>query len=214
MDELIENKLAFNGKKPVTFRTLRSSISLGFRAFVNKPRIKNPTDQLPAANITLNQGLDFYIAGTFGMSHNGEPCAGGGVWLSANHPKNRAVGVPDNLITRTSGELSSILYVIQNTPRNIILNFILQSKHTVHKLTLGLPQLESNGWPNEQDKVLLMTIVATLRIRGTRTTFRQSEGGHERLNFKSAQDLAHAAMSNDPDEYIVDPDTLFTRTRC
>jgi ribonuclease HI len=55
-----------------------------------------------------------------------------------------------------------------------------------------------------------MTIVAALRIRGTRTTFRPSEGGAESLNFKSAHDLAHAAMSNDPDEYIADPDTLFT----
>ncbi|KAJ7798426.1 hypothetical protein B0H13DRAFT_1933640 [Mycena leptocephala] len=55
-----------------------------------------------------------------------------------------------------------------------------------------------------------MAIVAALRIRGTRTTFRQSEGGAEILNFKSAHDLAHATMSNDPDEHIVDPDTLFT----
>jgi hypothetical protein len=55
-----------------------------------------------------------------------------------------------------------------------------------------------------------MTIVAALRMRGTRTTFRQSEGGNESLGLKSAQYLAQAAMSSDPDGYIIDPDTLLT----
>ncbi|KAJ7829456.1 hypothetical protein B0H13DRAFT_1540836, partial [Mycena leptocephala] len=155
--------------------TLKSSIALGFRIFVNKPS-KNPADQLPTMNAVPNPQLTFYIAGAFCMSDDGEPCAGGGVRLSASHPKNRAIGVPYNLITQTSGELASIIYVIQNTPRNTILNFILQSKHTVYKLTLGLPQLESNGWTGDRDKVLLMALVAALRIRGTRTTFHQSEG--------------------------------------
>ncbi|KAJ7928200.1 hypothetical protein B0H13DRAFT_1567846, partial [Mycena leptocephala] len=97
VDKQMENKLAFNDKKPVTFDpniTLQSSIALGFRAFVNKPRSKNPADQLPTVNAVPNPELTLYIAGAFCMNDDGEPCAGGGAWLSASHPKNRAVGVP------------------------------------------------------------------------------------------------------------------------
>jgi hypothetical protein len=73
-DEL-ESKLAFDDKKLVTFDpniTLKSSIALGFRAFVNKPRRKKPADQLPSPNAESNPELTFYIACASSMSDDGE----------------------------------------------------------------------------------------------------------------------------------------------
>ncbi|KAJ7939313.1 hypothetical protein B0H13DRAFT_1850616 [Mycena leptocephala] len=148
-DEKLANKWAFENNHAVTFDAyikLQSTHALGFRAFVDKSRCEKPADQLHPSDAEPTSELTLYIANGITMNSDGEPCSGGGLWLSPAHSKNRAVGVPHNLATSTSGGLTAILYVIQNTPRNAVLNFVLDSKNTIHKLTLAVPQLESDGW--------------------------------------------------------------------
>ncbi|KAJ7732743.1 ribonuclease H-like protein [Mycena maculata] len=144
------------------------------------------------------------------MKTDGTSCAGAGCWISTNDPKNRAIGVPSKLTSRTSGELVAILHVIQRTPQNTVLNFIVRSKALVHKLTVGLHQLESNGWIGEIDKTLLKTITAALRLQASRCTFRVTQDSNDAAGLEAAYDLAKKAMRNDPDEYITDPDDLYT----
>ncbi|KAJ7620842.1 hypothetical protein DFH06DRAFT_1359475 [Mycena polygramma] len=65
----------------------------------------------------------------------------------------------------------------------------------LHGLTVDLPKQESDGWTGEKDKILLKAIIAALRVRGSRCTFRTSN---------------IALHGNSEDEYIVDPEDLYT----
>ncbi|KAJ7670106.1 ribonuclease H-like protein [Mycena polygramma] len=213
MDERLANQDAFQNDRAVTFdpNLTLTSLALGFRVFVNKPRSKKPADQLPRADNPQDIELTVYAGGTFKIDTDGDPVAGGGVWFAENSPKNRSIGVRRDLSTRTGGILSAVLYVIQSNPSTTILNFVLQSKHVVSKLTVALPKQESDGWIGEKDKTLLMAITAALRVRGNRCTFRVADNKDDRVKFKCVQTLANIAMNGDPeDEYIVDPDELYT----
>ncbi|KAJ7799729.1 hypothetical protein B0H13DRAFT_1932967 [Mycena leptocephala] len=122
VDEQMENKLAFNDKKPVTFDpniTVQSSIALGFRAFVNKPRSKNPADQLPTLNAVPNLELTLYIAGAFCMKDDGEPCAGGGRFLTL-------LALGDTVFSAESHEESESTAWTANTTKRCA--FLLRSK--------------------------------------------------------------------------------------
>ncbi|KAJ7733620.1 hypothetical protein B0H16DRAFT_1214444, partial [Mycena metata] len=145
-----------------------TSIANCFRVFVNNPRSKHAADQMPQ-ELGDPSVPTVYVAGAYKVSDSGDPCAGGGVWVSPGHRKNNPIGVPADLRTRTSGELTAILHVIQSTPQNSALKFIVNSKATVSKLTLNVHRLEANGWIGEKDRTLLTTIIAALRVRGTRT---------------------------------------------
>ncbi|KAJ7508391.1 hypothetical protein B0H11DRAFT_1692858, partial [Mycena galericulata] len=136
--------------------------------------------------------------------------SGGGVWFAPDDPKNKPVGVPFNLMTRNSGELAAILHVIQTTSENVVLNFRLNSKYLVRKLTIDVPSLESSGWTGDRDKTLISTIVAALRVRGTRSTFCETGADGDAGKIQFAIELAKNAISDYPPENTIDADDLRT----
>ncbi|KAJ7933194.1 hypothetical protein B0H13DRAFT_1856482 [Mycena leptocephala] len=170
--------------------TLKSNIALGFRVLVNNPRSKKPADQLPLADDDPTNQLTIYIAAVVTPA------------LVEERGSPRIIQrVRRDLETRTSGVLTAILYVIQSNPPTQL----------VSKLTIGLPQIEDIGWTGEKDKVLLMSIVALLRARANRSTFRVTDNKDDNTIFKSAKALADIALNGDPtEEYIVDPEDIST----
>ncbi|KAJ7484766.1 hypothetical protein B0H11DRAFT_1722699 [Mycena galericulata] len=161
-----ENVSALTDKKPITFDpdiTVKSDLSLAFRAFVKSRCHKRPADQMNSVRVNVPPHLTVFIGGTFIIDEDGEYQSGGGVWFAPDDPKNKPVGVPFNLMTRNSGELAAILHVIQTTSENVVLNFRLNSKYLVRKLTIDVPSLEFSGWTGDRDKTLISTIVAALR---------------------------------------------------
>ncbi|KAJ7073789.1 hypothetical protein C8F01DRAFT_971268, partial [Mycena amicta] len=179
-DEILENEDAFADKQATTFNPnifVADHLASALRVFVDEPTSRIRFEQMnceeDASDLTL------YIAGTSEVDCDGEYRAAGGIWINNDHPKNVGVCVPDGHVTRTSGTLAAMLYAIQSTANSTPMNFVLDSKDMVKKLTLGLPTLEANGYTGDQDKKLLWVIVAALRTRSMHTSFRQANNCHD-----------------------------------
>ncbi|KAJ7052456.1 hypothetical protein C8F01DRAFT_1221839 [Mycena amicta] len=142
--------------------------------------------------------LTLYIAGTSEVDCDGEYRAAGGIWINNDHPKNVGVCVPDGHITRTSGTLAAMLYAIQSTANSTPMNFVLDSKDMVKKLTLGLPTLEANGYTGDQDKKLLRVIVAALRTRAN------NMDSIDQAMIKHAIEVAQTAFTDPTENYFID----------
>jgi hypothetical protein len=201
-------------KKPVTFDsniTVKSILSLSFRAFVNEPKSNHPADQMDIMQEIQQPELTAFIVESYAIDETGNFCAGGGIWIAPNSPKNKAVAVPEHLATSNSGELAAILHLIQSSPENMVLNFCLTSKHIVRKLTIDVWSSESAGWTGDKDKTLLTTIIAALRVGGTKSSFCEAgESDSDQNKIQLARQLAITAMNNYPDDYMIDPEDLIT----
>ncbi|KAJ7262352.1 hypothetical protein C8J57DRAFT_1220033 [Mycena rebaudengoi] len=141
--------------------------------------------------------LTAFIVESYAIDETGNFCAGGGIWIAPNSPKNKAVAVPEHLATSNSGELAAILHLIQSSPENM--------------LTIDVWSSESAGWTGDKDKTLLTTIIAALRVGGTKSSFCEAgESDSDQNKIQLARQLAITAMNNYPDDYMIDPEDLIT----
>jgi ribonuclease HI len=141
------------------------------------------------------------IAGTSKVTDGGDLSSGGSAWFGENDPRNRSIGVPTYLHSKNSGELAAILSVIQTTPVEIGLNFKLKSVHLIRKLTIDLPVHEQNGWTSDRDRVLLSSIVAALRGRGSRTSFCEVQ---DEDHFEHVKCLSDLGLFEEPEKLNTD----------
>ncbi|KAJ7690568.1 RnaseH-domain-containing protein, partial [Mycena olivaceomarginata] len=80
---------------------------------------------------------------------------------------------------------------VQNSPRQNILHFKAGSSRLIKSLTTGLPGNEDSGWLGVENSVLLKTIVAVLRGRGSRCTFQKVDDSDP--NMVKAKEMARDA---------------------
>ncbi|KAJ7469511.1 hypothetical protein FB451DRAFT_1176747 [Mycena latifolia] len=176
-EERTANSQALEDKKEVIFDpriTLNQPSSNGFRIFCNI-NCNSPANQLDPLE---EEGESFreavYIGNAHEINEDGEHCSAGGVWYGPEDPRNTSVRVEKELASKEGGVVAAILYTIQNSPREVSIDFWINSKRILRALTTDLDESEDKGWIGVNDKVLLKTIVAALRGRGTRCTLREA----------------------------------------
>ncbi|KAJ7178149.1 ribonuclease H-like protein [Mycena filopes] len=109
--------------------------------------------------------------------------------------QNSTVRIEKDLSSKGAGQTGAILFAIQNLPWEAIINFKLGSKGLIQSLTSKLPSLEDGNWINVEDGVLLKTITAALRGRGTKCTFMETNS-HDHDKVQYALDLAKLGLDD------------------
>ncbi|KAJ7430777.1 hypothetical protein FB451DRAFT_1038724 [Mycena latifolia] len=195
-EERTANSQALEDKKEVIFDpriTLNQPSSNGFRIFCNI-NCNSPANQLDPLE---EEGESFreavYIGNAHEINEDGEHCSAGGVWYGPEDPRNTSVRVEKELASKEGGVVAAILYTIQNSPREVSIDFWINSKRILRALTTDLDESEDKGWIGVNDKVLLKTIVAALRGRGTRCTLREA-GESENQAMQRASELARLGL--------------------
>ncbi|KAJ7691524.1 ribonuclease H-like protein, partial [Mycena metata] len=128
------------------------------------------------------------------INTDGEHDSAGGLWYGPNDPRNSKIRVEPKLCSKSAGETATILFALQNIPREISINFRLKSKSIIQALTTNLSLLEDSDWAEAKDSQLLRVITALLRAKGTKCTFKEA-GAEDSDPMKRAQELAMQGLT-------------------
>ncbi|KAJ7018275.1 ribonuclease H-like protein [Mycena alexandri] len=191
------NLQAITDKEDVTFdpKITLQRFEDGYRVFCDK-RSDSPAHQLDPIEGEDEPSDEIVFIGSHNeVNEDGENCSAGGIWYGPEVTRNTTVRVSKNLASKEGGIAAAILYVIQNSPREVSLHFRIQSKQIIHVLTKGLEECEDKGWLGVADSVLLKAITAALRGRGTRCTLREA-GDLDRIGMSNAVELAKIGLDH------------------
>ena len=122
---------------------------------------------------------------------------GSGIWFGRGDERNKSLRLGKPGSTNQTGELTAILYTVQNTPPDSPLRIRSDSMYAIKGLTERLVRWEEQGWIGVENADLFQAIVAALRQRCAITTFKWVKAHNGEQGNEGADDLAERGALKD-----------------
>ncbi|KAF8131682.1 ribonuclease H-like protein, partial [Boletus edulis] len=126
--------------------------------------------------------------------------SGSGIWISEDHPLNRAIRVPGTHQSNQTGEIAAVVATLQAVDPTTPLKIISDSRYTIDGLTKHLKTWEDNGWTGIDNKPWFQAAAYQLRRRAAPTTFQWTKAHKGTRGNEQADQLAkQGANKEEPD---------------
>ncbi|KAG1732242.1 ribonuclease H-like protein, partial [Suillus paluster] len=130
----------------------------------------------------------------------------GGIWITNNHPLNRAISMPSTHHFNQIGELVAVLVALQSVSPLTPVKIVTDSKYVINGLTTHLNDWEDTDWIDVSNAPLFKAIAYQLRQRPTPTSFQWVKGhsgikGNDKAD-RLAQNGAAKTETNAIDTYV------------
>ncbi|KAH9180214.1 hypothetical protein EDB89DRAFT_1840145 [Lactarius sanguifluus] len=138
-----KNRKAHETKGEVLFDptiTCKGGIAECFRIFTNPERITlTPAcRQLTRGRNLEHMNIEVYTDGSCMKNGKNDASCGSGIWISDDHPQNRAVKVPGPFQSNQIGELVAVIAASESLPNYCKLTIITDSRYVIEGLTKHL----------------------------------------------------------------------------
>ncbi|KAG2336708.1 ribonuclease H-like protein [Suillus weaverae] len=145
--------------------------------------------------------MTVYTDGSCNNNGKHNAACGGRIWVSDNHPVNKAIRIPGTKQSNQIGELAAVLVALQSTNPLKPLRIIMDSMYVIKGITTHLKEWEDTGWIGVDNSEIFKAITYHLRCRPTPTTFKWVKGHQGNIGNEKADQLTlTGALHQEPDE--------------
>lgn len=197
-----------NRRGEVTFdpSVTENDLSACMRIFTNgKEPTYPPAYRLrapPAREPLVDDQTIIYTDGSCLNNGRANAKCGSGIWISPEHPLNRAIKVPGDTQSNQLGELTAILVALQLADPRTPLKIVTDSRYATEGLTSHLSHWEDRGWIGISHGATLRAIAYHLRKRAAPTALLWVKGHADNEGNEQADHLASLGAAKALDDEV------------
>ena len=175
------NAMAIQNQGVVLFDpsiTSKNDLAECFRVFAEPNRISEiPAESLEPYGRNLGlQEISIYTDGACMENGKENTCSGCGIWISHNHPGNKAIQIPGESQSNQVGEIAAVIAAAEAVLGCCPLKIITDSKYIIEGLTMHLRSWEDCGWIKIKNTMLFKKAAFLLKRCMAPTTFQWVKG--------------------------------------